>query len=242
VYEFTPKLNPSESGKRYEVVFDGKAPLQSGDAVISASKVGTRQLRVVNWFPVKRRLKPSRAAGAEQVLLVSVQMPQLAPVCSATVLAGLMWNSPSNAAAFWSNMSYGSVTFARDSDQDGRDDVASVVLDNVPTYCAQIFPMVSEKLALQGVNAELWKRVVMVVPSDYSQCGWAQASIGCDYGCQAILTACDDYPDSLTHELGHTLGLRHGAGYSLPDPSKVDDYEDRTTVMVRTRYVFHVSF
>ena len=47
-------------------------------------------------------------------------------------------------------------------------------------------------------------------------------------GCRVYLTTCEDYEDALAHELGHTLGLRHGAART---PSGVDDYEDRSTVM-----------
>jgi hypothetical protein len=180
----------------------------------------------------KKRALP--AAADMSVLMVQVSIAGYSPVCDETTLAGIMWRAPSNARDFWLDLSYGRLSFGNDLDGDGRDDVASVRLDTAPAACEAVWPAVQEQLA--ALQPSRWQRRVLMLPRDFRACGWASASVGCDplEGCALHLTACDDYPDSLTHELGHSLGLRHGAAWgalSTPSAPVLDDYEDRSTVM-----------
>ena len=197
------------------------------------------ELLCTAWAPapaseVARRKRTVPAAAAMSVLMVRVSVAGYSPVCNEATLAALMWRGASNARDFWADLSYGRLLFGSDLDGDGRDDVASVRLEAAPGSCEEVWPAVQQQLA--ALQPSRWGRRVLVLPRDFRACGWASASVGCDplEGCALHLTACEDYPDSLTHELGHSLGLRHGAGFgalSTPGQPVVDDYEDRSTVM-----------
>ena len=201
-----------------------------GDGSLSRSSrlVARRWRRARESSASKRRRRDLLPATAMSTLLVRVSIGGFSPVCSEGDLSSLMWGGASNSAGFWNEMSFGKLVFLSDLDENGAPDVTSVALESAPASCEEVWPAVLAKLTANNMQPSRWQRHVLMLPKDFTACGWATASIGCDLleGCRLHLTACTDFPDSLIHELGHTLGLHHGAGYT--ETGAIDDYEDRT--------------
>jgi hypothetical protein len=143
------------------------------------------------------------ALGIENpnVILIRVNMPGYDDVCPESELAEIMWHGVSNARDFWSEMTYGHVQFMTDLDGNGRDDIISITLAQIPTNCEDIWPAVVAKVAQDQPQFDLlrWERQVMVLPGGYTNCGFGGASIGCPVGvgCKVWLTKCKSYPDSI---------------------------------------------
>ncbi len=160
----------------------------SGAIVCSAwSRVSDAELDVKQGKKQKQRAIP--AAADMSVLLVRVSIAGFSPVCSEDDLRKIMWRGESNARDFWSDLTYGQYEFLSDLDGDGRDDVASVTLDEAPASCEDVWPAVQQRLA--SMQPSRWQRRVLMLPADFRMCGWASASIGCDAveGCEIHLTA-----------------------------------------------------
>lgn len=139
------------------------------------------------------------------VVLIRVSMPAKQAVCPEAELVDIMWRGTSNARDFWAEMTAGRVRFAPDHDSDGRHDVLSVDLATAPAQCEDIWPAVTQRVreSYSSVDLTRWTRHVMVLPRDYTACGFAGASVGCPPGdeCLVWLTHCADFPDSIIHEV-----------------------------------------
>ena len=204
-----------------EVVLTG---LRQGDGSFEVSEV---RLLSANASYAKA------VSGTRTIAIIMVDFDDRANGCSAEQIEEVMWGESESVRTVYEESSRGQLTFASDSNRDGRVDIfGPFTISRSSGSCDSPGgwgEAAQSALEASGVDPDDFQHLIAHIP--FTSCGWSgRAGLGCGDDCTGFVMGCSDYL-VMAHELGHNLGMHHATSDYDADGTFDSEYGDQTCPM-----------